>query len=408
MEDGIVVKGHRTVIPHSLLAPYIDIMHRGPPGLELTKCRARMTVFWPTMNRDITEKLLSCSVYNSTQAHQQKEPLQPHPVPVLPWSTVATDVFEWHGQQYMVLVDSYSGWFEIDLLRNTSSAAVITKLKRHFSVHGSPHTLINDNARYYTSQHFKEFAEQWDFVHVTSSTEYPQSNGPAERAVRSAKQLMERSHRDGTDVFLNLLNVRNIPHDKTLGSPAECLMSRQTRSTLPVSSRVLAPAPKNTKQVIAQHQKKRLIQKQYYDASSHPLQPLAEGQVIRMQTTKGHDRLGIVKEVCHTPKSSNLMGVSTGEIAATSFRLLSHHHRWTLQTLITRQLPQLSQTFPLPHRRCCRHSTSVQQRPVACSSAKVTYANTPYVTQAGGICKPNPKYGQWTLGINSPQTRDYF
>lgn len=44
MEDGIVVKGHRTVIPHSLLAPYIDIMHRGPPGLELTKCRARMTV----------------------------------------------------------------------------------------------------------------------------------------------------------------------------------------------------------------------------------------------------------------------------------------------------------------------------------------------------------------------------
>lgn len=45
MEDGIVVKGHRTVIPHSLLAPYIDIMHRGPPGLELTKCRARMTVF---------------------------------------------------------------------------------------------------------------------------------------------------------------------------------------------------------------------------------------------------------------------------------------------------------------------------------------------------------------------------
>lgn len=156
VEDGIVVKSHRTVIPHSLQKEYINIMHRGHPGLESTRCRARMTVFWPTMNRDITEKLLSCSVCNSTRAHQQKEPLQPHPVPVLPWSTVATDVFEWHGQQYMVLVDSYSGWFEIDLLNKTSSAAVITKLKRHFSVHGSPHTLITDNARYYTSQHFKE------------------------------------------------------------------------------------------------------------------------------------------------------------------------------------------------------------------------------------------------------------
>lgn len=94
MEDGIVVKGHRTVIPHSLQQEYITIMHRGHPGLESTKCRARMTVFWPTMNRDITDKLLSCSVCYSTRAHQQKEPLQPHPVPVLPWSTVATDVFQ--------------------------------------------------------------------------------------------------------------------------------------------------------------------------------------------------------------------------------------------------------------------------------------------------------------------------
>lgn len=230
-EDGIVVKGHRAVIPHSLQQDYVNIMHRGHPGLESTKCRARMTVFWPTMNRDITEKLLSCSVCNSTRAHQQKEPLLLHPVPELPWSTVSTDVSDWHGKQYMVLVDSYSGWFEVDLLHNVSSAAVISKLKRHFSVHGSPHTLVSDNARYYTSQQFQVFADQWDFVHVTSSPDYPQSNGLAKRAVRSAKQLMERSHRDGTDVFLNLLNIRNIPRDKTLGSPAERLMSRQTRST---------------------------------------------------------------------------------------------------------------------------------------------------------------------------------
>lgn len=125
-------------------------------------------------------------------------------------------MYEWHGQQYQVLVDSYSGWYEIDLLRDATSAAVITKLKRHFSVHGAPHTLITDNARQYTSQRFKDFAEQWDFSHVTSSLEYPQSNRLAERVVRSAKQLMEKSHRDGTDVFLNLLNIRNIPRDQVL------------------------------------------------------------------------------------------------------------------------------------------------------------------------------------------------
>lgn len=140
---------------------------------------------------------------------------------------------------------------------------------------------------------------------------------------------MEKSHRDGTDVYLNLLNIRNIPRDQALGSPSERLMSRQTRLTLPVSTRLLEPTLKNTKRVTAQLQNKRLIQKRYYDASSRPLQPLAEGQVVRMQTIKGHDHLGTVKEGNtrkHTPTSSNPMEGPTGEIAATSSPSPNHHH----------------------------------------------------------------------------------
>ena len=49
-------------------------------------------------------------------------------------------------------------WFEVDLLRDFTSLAVISKLKRHFSVHGTPHVLITDNARQYTSQ--QDFAKQ--------------------------------------------------------------------------------------------------------------------------------------------------------------------------------------------------------------------------------------------------------
>ena len=39
------------------------------------------------------------------------------------------------------------------------------------------------------------------------------------------------------------------------------------------------------------------------DRSSHPLQPLAEGQVVRMQTAKGYDRLGTVNEMSKEPRS---------------------------------------------------------------------------------------------------------
>ena len=170
-------------------------------------------------------------------------------------------------------------------------------------MHGTPHTLITDNAGQYTSQHFKDFAKQWDFTHTTSSPKFPQSNGLAERAVRSAKQLMEKSHRDGSDVFLSLLNLRNIPRDPTLGSPAERLMSRQTRAAIPVSTKLLEPTTRNVKQVTAQLLNKRLALKRHYDKSSHPLQPLTEGQVIRMQTLKGYDKLGTVKEMSREPRS---------------------------------------------------------------------------------------------------------
>lgn len=172
--------------------------------------------------------------------------------------------------------------FEIDLLRDLSSSTVITKLKRHFAVHGSPHKVFSDNGTQFSSQRFKEFAAAWDFTHTTSSPEYPQANGLAERAVRSAKHLMEKSRRDGSDVFQNLLNLRNIPRDETLGSPAERLMSRQTRTTLPISKSILVPASKDNVAVKTQLSRKRHCQKTYYDKSSRAFRTLLQGEIVRL------------------------------------------------------------------------------------------------------------------------------
>lgn len=276
-----------------------------------TRCRARSTVFWSSMNKDIAEELLSRSVCNSTRPPQQKEPLQPHPFPALPWSTVATDMFEWHGQQYQVLVDSYSVWYEIDLLRDTTSAAVITKLKRHFSVHGMPHTLISDNTRQYSSQRFKDFAEQWDFIHVTSSPKYPQS--------------------------------------------------------------------------------------------SHPLQPLAEGQVVRMQTIKGHNHMGTVKEVCKEPHSY-IIESDGGTSRRNRRRILpvtKPPPRQVDPADFDRQYADAAAPDSPPHKphtsretQLTPQPTSGQQRPAVQSPTKVTPGNTLYVTRSGCVCRPNPKYEQ--------------
>lgn len=391
VENGVIMKGHKAVIPLSLQKEYISIMHRGHPGEEATKRRARGIVFWPTMTDNIHTEIQSCSVCNSTKPHQQKEPLHLHPVPDLPWSTVATDIFEWHNQQYLVLVDSYSGWYEIDMLRDITAATVIAKLKRHFSVHGAPHTLMSDNGRQFTSQRFKDFASQWDFTHITSSPEYPQSNGLAERAVRSAKQLMEKSHRDGTDVFLNLLNIRNVPRDAKLGSPAQRLMSRQTRTTLPVSVKLLEPHMRHPQEVKAQLLNKRLYQKQCYDKSSRPLQPLMEGQVVRMQTPQGYNRTGMIQEICKEPRSY---------VVHSDGKLYRRNRRHILP--VAEPVPSHTSTSDTDHQDTgleftdCNTQESLNSEHMRADvpTAKLL-PDTPesvYRTRSGRAIKPNPKY----------------
>ncbi|KAJ8375814.1 hypothetical protein SKAU_G00063940 [Synaphobranchus kaupii] len=400
VEDSIVMKGPKAVIPDSLQRDYITILHRGHPGAEATKRRARSIVFWPSMAKDIERETLSCSICNSTKPHQQKEPLKLHPVPDLPWSTVATDIFEWNGQHYLVLVDSYSRWFEIELLHNMTSTTVITKLKRHFSVHGSPHKLISDNGAQFTSQRFKEFASTWDFVHVTSSPEFPQANGLAERAVRSAKQLMEKSKRDGTDVFLNLLNIRNVPRDTTLGSPAERLMSRQTHTTLPICKSLLVPTVKSNDAVEAQLTRKRQSQKLWCDKASKPLKLLSEGQVVRMQTQNEHDIMATVKQVCDEPRFYIVQ--SGGQ----DYRRNRRHLLPVLepppslvddseQTAATRQASE--RQWQGEHSVSSENAGEIigdratAQRPVLSPQKP---ADNSYVTRAGRICKPNLRYMQ--------------
>lgn len=192
VDDGLILRGQRYVIPHSLQKHYLTQLHQGHPGLQSTKRRARETMFWPTMYSDIEREVSRCAPCNALKQHQMREPLQLHQIPDSPWSITAADIFEWSGKHYLVLVDSYSGWWEFDALPNLSSNTVIRQLKCHFAVHGIPHQLMTDNATSFSSREFKNFAHLWDFQHVTSSPNYPRSNGFAERGVRSAKHLLEK------------------------------------------------------------------------------------------------------------------------------------------------------------------------------------------------------------------------
>ena len=74
------------------------------------------------------------------------------------------------------------------------------------------------------------------FEHVTSSPIYPQSNREAERAVRTVKQILSKNQ----DHQRPLLAYRTTPLAHGV-SPAELLMGRKLRSTVPAPPLILKP-----------------------------------------------------------------------------------------------------------------------------------------------------------------------
>ncbi|KAL9961523.1 hypothetical protein ACROYT_G030479 [Oculina patagonica] len=140
--------------------------------------------------------------------------MQPYPVPPRPWSMLAADLFELRQQQFFLLVDYWSGFFEVQELKVATSASVIAACKVQFSRHGIPEVLITDNGSQFASSAFTAFAREWQFKHRTSSPRYPQSNGRAENAVKTCKNLMKNAKADGQDPLLALLDWRNTPTER--------------------------------------------------------------------------------------------------------------------------------------------------------------------------------------------------
>ena len=152
----------------------------------------------------------------------------PSKLPERPWQKVATDLFDWKGQEFILVVNYFSRYCEIGVLRKLTSQEVISPLKAIFARHGIPETVIPDNRPQYSSAEFSKFAQEWGFSHVTSSPKYPQRNREVERTVQTIKNFLTKAE----DPHEALLAYRATPLENGF-SPAELRMGRRLRTTLP-------------------------------------------------------------------------------------------------------------------------------------------------------------------------------
>lgn len=234
--DGVLLHGSRLVVPQNVRSEVLCSLHEGHQGIVKCRARARESVWWPGLSTELGALVNSCRECARLRV-QKVEPMMPSESPSLPWLKVGADLFHLQGKTYVAVVDYFSRYPELALLSSTSSAAVIVQIKSIFARHGIPELVVTDNGPQFASAEFALFAASYGFRHVTSSPRYPQSNGEAERTVQTVKRMLEKS----ADPYLALLAYRDSPGP--LGtSPAQLLMGRRLRSTLPVHPKKLVPS----------------------------------------------------------------------------------------------------------------------------------------------------------------------
>ena len=238
---GILFKGGRVIVPTSMRPAMLKLIHGSHLGVDKCKRRARDVIYWPGMSAQIEDMISSCPTCATYQRNNSKEPLLPHPAPSRPWERVGADLCELNGRHYLILVDYYSNFIEADQLRETTSEQVIEHCKSQFARHGIPDLLITDNGPQFSSKTFHTFSTAYQFRHHTSSPHYPRSNGKAEKAVQTVKNLLRKAQAEKRDFHLALLDLRNTPTNNSIGSPAQRLMGRRTKTLLPTTETLLHP-----------------------------------------------------------------------------------------------------------------------------------------------------------------------
>nr|XP_015833782.1 PREDICTED: uncharacterized protein K02A2.6-like [Tribolium castaneum] len=144
-DDGLIFKGNRLVIPQTFREDILSQIYEGHQGIEKCKIRARSTVYWPGISKQIENMVMRCWICEKYRHQNQKESLIPHPVPDCAWKKIAADIMTFRGMDFLIVIDYFSNWLEIIRLQGKTAAHLTIKFKEIFSRYGIPEELVSDN-----------------------------------------------------------------------------------------------------------------------------------------------------------------------------------------------------------------------------------------------------------------------
>ncbi|XP_046608877.1 uncharacterized protein K02A2.6-like [Neodiprion virginianus] len=244
VEDNLLFKSDRIVIPKKLQQRILEELHVGHFGIVKMKSLARGHCWWSNIDKDIENLVQSCESCLRNRNNPAKVPIHLWEPATRPFERIHIDFAgPFMGAILFILVDAYSKWPEIRVVKNMLASTTIDVCTDIFAQFGFPEVLVSDNGGTYISSEFESFLKLHGIAHKFSAPHHPASNGQAERFVQMIKFALKKvDDKKNVNASLRkiLIQYRNTPHSTTGKTPAELFLGRKIRCKLDLLKPVVA------------------------------------------------------------------------------------------------------------------------------------------------------------------------
>ena len=234
-----IIERWQMAIPQSLQPRVVQLAHEGHQGEVKTKALLRSKVWFPGVDSMVNAAVKSCHACSIVKNVQQREPIQMTELPKAKWTNLAADFYGPlpSGHHVLVVIDEYSRYPEVDVVKSVSARNVLPALDRIFSARGFPEKLKTDNGSPFQSKEFATFMDVFGIKHHKVTPYWPEANGNAESFMKNlgkvckTAQLERKPWKQELNRFLR--NYRATPHTTTGVAPATLLQGYEMRVKLP-------------------------------------------------------------------------------------------------------------------------------------------------------------------------------
>ena len=191
------------------------------------------------MDSDVEKLCKACHGCQVVGEFRAPEPMSRVLPPTAPWQDISADLLGPlpTGESILVVVDYFSRFLEVSVLKSTTSAKIIEAIHPIFARFGVPYSLRIDNGPHFVLEEFETFLQTQGVEHRKTTPLWSQANGEVERQNRfllKCLQIAKVENKDWRSELVTWLTAyRSTPQATTGATPFSLMFGREMRSKLP-------------------------------------------------------------------------------------------------------------------------------------------------------------------------------